>query len=288
MGNPYFSMTDHTALVSQSAFASQLTVHAQGSSSQSTSFHGSSIDDTQPSQTAHAKLMELHRTLHRRMRERSWDLHPHWDRSRWVYGASAACRSDIQGLTLPYLRSYDQAVLVERLMGREGNHAATSTDIHRHPVIELRLTPEHFVVELVLTPTSWWDQRNLIGKLSIERHRQTLRTLLQQMNGEYRFGFWEGIHLSDMHLTSRQLLRTGVLDEWMSTFSDGQDWLRVGVWYEPENAALCVENILDETLHRIGALNEVYKFLLWSGNNNFHSFYRSGGSVASSTRARHN
>ena len=165
-------------------------------------------------------------------------------------------------------------MLVERLMGRDGSDMSANVDIYRHPVIELRITPENFAIELIMSPLAWWDQRNLIGKLSVDRHHETLRGFLQHIDGDYRFGFWDGTELSDMHLTSRQLLRGNILNEWMSTFADGQDWLRVGVWYEPEDPALSTENILNETVQRVVALYKLYNFMLWTSNNNFQSFYR--------------
>ncbi len=220
------------------------------------------------------KFYELHRLFFRRMRDHNWDLHPHWDKSSMITLLSAASSTEIKGLALPYLRSKEQRQLVERLMGREGHGTATSSDIHRHPVIELRVTPTHFAIELILSPFSWWDQRNLLGKLAVDRHRQTLRTLFGEMDGDFRFGFWEGTELSDMHLTSRQVLRGNVLDEWMGTFSDGQDWLRVGVWYEPDHAALKTDAILGEVVKRFAWLHRLYTFMLWTSNNNFQSFYR--------------
>jgi hypothetical protein len=179
-------------------------------------------------------------------------------------------------LTLPYLRSKEQGILVERLMGRDNSDV--SGDIYRHPVNELRITPENFAIELIMSPLSWWDQRNLIGKLAVARHRENMRGVLQRIDGDYRFGFWDGTHLSDMHLTSRQLLRGNILDEWMSTFSDGQDWLRVGVWYEPDDPALNDDRILSEVVGRVVALEKLYTFMLWTSNNNFQSFYRKTGS----------
>jgi hypothetical protein len=225
-------------------------------------------------QGLHDKFAELHTSLRRRMRDHNWDLHAHWEKSQMISSRSAACSHWINGVTLPYFRSQEQARLVERLMGRDGVGFNASVDTHRHPVIELRLTPEHFAIELIVSPSSWWDQRNLIGKLSVARHRDTLRELLRRMDGDYRFGFWDGIHLSDMHLTNRQLLRGTILDEWMSTFADGQDWLRVGVWYEPDDPALEAPQIISEIVQRVGALYGVYNFLLWTSNNNFQTFYK--------------
>jgi hypothetical protein len=228
----------------------------------------------QDMQSVYDKFVELHKALHRRMRDHNWDLHPNWDQNGMFVGRSAACSNNFVGLSLPYLRSREQAQLVERLMGRENSGMPQHVDVHRHPVVELRLTPEHFAVELVLSPTAWWDQRNLIGKLSVNRHREAFRALLQRMDGEYHFGFWDGIHLSDVHLTNRQLLRGSILEEWMSTFSDGQDWLRVGVWYEPENPSLSTSAIFSELTGRIAALYGLHTFMLWTSNNNFHSFYK--------------
>lgn len=247
MSTAYFSQLDHDTLASLPA-------------------------QVAPTQEVFDKLAELHRTLYRRMRDHNYDLHPHWNKAGLISSHSGACNGEINGLALPYLRSREQGVLVERLMGREG--ADLSADIYRHPVIELRITPENFAIELIMSPQSWWDQRNLIGKLTVARHRETLRNILQRIDGDYRFGFWDGVHLSDMHLTSRQLLRGTFLDEWMGTFADGQDWMRVGVWYEPLDPALNADNILNEVVTRMVALEKLYTFMLWSSNNNFQSFYR--------------
>lgn len=235
------------------------------------SLNASTPQDLQP---LYDKFVDLQNSLTRRMRDHNWDLHPHWDRNRMLVGRSAAASGQFAGLALPYLRSREQAHQVERLMGRDGIDSPVNVDIHRHPVIELRLTPEHFAIELVLAPSAWWDQRNLIGKLSVARHRDSFRSILQRMDGDYRFGFWDGIHLSDAHLTNRQLLRGSILDEWMSTFSDGQDWLRVGVWYEPNHPVLNSTTLLNDITQRIAALHGLYTFMLWTSNNNFHSFYK--------------
>ncbi|MDX2162234.1 MAG: hypothetical protein SF162_12985 [bacterium] len=265
MQTSYFSEADHQAL---SAAAS----------------------DAQAAQQVHAKLFELHQALHRRMRDRNWDVHPHWDKARIISGHSASCHGEIAGLVLPYLRSKEQAALVERLMGRDYAQAAAHTDSTRHPAIELRITPANFVVELVLNPAAWWDQRNLIGKLSIDRHRTALRSILQRMNqnmtDDFRFGFFEGCHLNDMHLNARHLLRGKVLEEWMSTFADGQDWLRVGIWYPPDHAALAQGSIVNEVLLRLEPLYDLYHFIVWTSNNNYQNFYPKS-SVVPNSRDQH-
>ena len=163
---------------------------------------------TRDAQEVYDKFGELHRTLYRRMRDHNYDLHPHWNKATADLNRSASCSGEIIGLSLPYLRSKEQGVLVERLMGRDG--VDLSGDIYRHPVIELRITPENFAIELIMSPLSWWDQRNLIGKLSVARHRETLRGILQRMDGDYRFGFWDGTsperHAPDQPPTSARQL----------------------------------------------------------------------------------
>jgi hypothetical protein len=235
------------------------------------------------SQVVQDKALTLHATLRRRMREANWDLHPNWTQAKGLAFRSAARMGDTSllatALALDYLRSREQAHLVERLMGRDMPGSAVTCDIRRHPVIELRLTPTHLAVELVMSPAAWWDQRNLVGKLSIPRHQDTLRTLIQRMDGDLRFGFWNGIDLNDMHLTSRQLLRGTTLNEWMNTFGDGHDWLRVGAWYAPDDPSLDETRIVGELLRRIGSLYTLYTFALWTSNNNFQSFYRGAASA---------
>jgi hypothetical protein len=224
-------------------------------------------------QTIHAKLLDLHTALYPRMRNHGLDLHPRWQKTSIVSRESAAELDPVQSVVLTYFRSREQAEMVERLMGKDRITAGCQVDTYRHPVIELRLTPDHFVVELILSPYAWWDQRNFIGKLERPNQRQAFRRLLRDLDDDYRFGFWNGVHLSDMHLTNGELQFGRVLDEWMDTFADGQDWLRVGKWYTPYNAALSTDNILSEVLRAIKSLHSIYQFMLWTSNNNFHAFY---------------
>jgi hypothetical protein len=220
------------------------------------------------------KFLELHKALHRRLRDQSWDLHPHWDRTQMISNYSTANSGAIAGMALRYTRSREQALLVERLMGREDVALALGVDSHRHPVIEVRLTPNHVAVELVVSAASWLDQQNLIGKLGVPRHRQALKSIIQRLPTDTCIGFWSGVDKDDMHLTAAQLSRGLVLDEWISTFQDGHDFLRVGMWYEPQAEPLQAGSIVSELTRRIGALYNVYSFLLWSSNNDFRTFYQ--------------
>lgn len=224
-------------------------------------------------QAARAKLLNLHKALYERMRSLHLDLHPHWQKNATVTNTTAAAGEEKDVLALRYFRSIEQAQMVEGLMGIDGLSGPTAVNPYRHPIIETRLAADHFAVELILTPDAWWDQQNLIGKLDLERHRGHMRELLRNLGGDYCFGFWDGAYLSDMHLTAWQLAQPRILDEWMATFADSQDRLRFGVWYEPQHPALSIENIVNETFERINDLYNVYEFLLWTSNNNYHSFY---------------
>ena len=219
------------------------------------------------------KLYTLHENLHSRIRNYDLDLHPHWQKSAIISYRSAACTGDNATLVLPYFRSHEQAQMVERLMGRENQEWSGEATPYRHPVIELRVTPEHFAVELILSPFAWWDQQNFIGKLELPRHRQQFHALMSQLDPDYRLGFWDGIQLSDMHLTAWELRHTTVFEEWMQTFADGQDWLRIGKWYSPIETDANSEEITQEIFTQVKNLHNMYTFLLWTSNNNFHSFY---------------
>lgn len=246
----YFTTTDHTAY----------------RAGQVASFEGQSAQD---------KMLNLHRALHERMRAHDWDLHPHWQKSRILTSTSAATLAPADVLTLTYFRSVDQAQLVENLMGIDThtNHHVINVDPYRHPVIELRLGYDHFAIELILSRSAWWDQQNFIGKLELDRHRTTLRNLLRSMSNDYCFGFWDGTQFSEMHLTTWQLAQSRIMNEWLDTFADGQDWLRFGVWYDPNDPALYASNIVGEAFRRMSDLYVLYDFMLWTSNNNYRSFY---------------
>ena len=225
-------------------------------------------------QQVYDRLYNLHTAVYRRVRDHNYDLHPCGDSAAIITESSAFPGDDQRALTVTYFRSHEQAQLVERLMGRDGLTAHTDIETQRHPTIELRLTPTHFAVELVLSRYAWWDQQNFIGKLAIQRHRESFRAIMQRIGSDYLVGFWDGPALGDMHVTTRQLLRGNNLSDWMSTFCDGQDSLRIGAWYELGDAALDHALIVNEVMKRMTALYNVYNFILWTSNNDYHSFYR--------------
>jgi hypothetical protein len=235
--------------------------------------HGQSVNASAELQHAYSKFFDLHTAIHPRVRNHNLDLHPRWQKSSLISRESAACLEQSSSLVLTYFRSREQAELVERKMGKEPGAQTGDVDTYRHPVIELRLTPDQFAIELILSPYAWLDQQNLIGKLELPNHRSTFRSILRSFPADYRFGFWNGVELGDMNLSISELLRGRILDEWMDTFADGQDWLRVGKWYSPEDPVLQVGNILPEVFETIKTLHSLYTFLLWTSNNNFSDFY---------------
>jgi hypothetical protein len=200
--------------------------------------------------------------------------HVHNDISR----LSVSCREPGQALSLQYWRSGTQAEVVERMMGRD-IYSREDIEVNRHPVIEMRIAPDHFALELILTPDARIDQQNLAGKLKVERHRRTFFQLLQRLGGDYRMGFWQGIELGEMHLQADQFRWIQVLDEWISTFSPGTDYFRVGVWYDPDDEVLSDERIVPELVEHFKTLHSLYVYLLWTSDNNFRSFYQNQGAT---------
>jgi hypothetical protein len=220
-------------------------------------------------QRTYNKLLDLHKNLHAQFRNHNIYLQAHRPTSNPVQFTSVSSPAETEAMTVQYFRSSGEAQLVERHMGRDFADTNTQVDARFHPVIELRLTPHYFAIELVISPEAWWDQENMAGKLSIARHRQAFYEMLRDLQGDFRFGFWHGIHLSDMHLTNGQLSSARALDAWMQTFCPGQDWFRIGIWYAPEDPALDGVNMCEEVFARVKMLHRLYTFLAWSSNNDY-------------------
>lgn len=221
-------------------------------------------------QQACEKLRQLHIIVYPQLRAHHLDLHT--STKGLITFASPSALTMSGSVSIVYHRPAGQSLAVERLMGRE-NSEAEQIEARRHPVIELRLTPKHFTIELLLSPDAWWDQQNLMGKLTIARHRSEFYTLLSKLDTTYMLGFWRGVSLNDMHLTAEQMRWPQVLDEWIGTFAPGKDWFRVGTWYRPAAATLNGDNIAAEVLRHIRTLYVIYEHALWTSNNNFRSFY---------------
>lgn len=227
-------------------------------------------------ETAVKKLSQLHEKLYPQLLNHGLDLHLS-QKQKTVAFESASTSTKRGMITLQYMRTRSQAVRVERLMGRDET-SNNGVESRRHPVIEVRLTPEHLVVELILSPYAWWDQQNFLGKLTVDRHRAAFYKLLQKLDGETKIGYWRGVQLDEMHVKVDQLYRQHIWDEWISTFDAGKDWLRVGKWYAPEAEAISADNSLKELVQQIRGLYTIYEDIIWSSNNNYREFYTSSKS----------
>jgi hypothetical protein len=234
-----------------------------------------------PHDSAYLKMRDLHDAIQDKIRLNDWNLHPHWQKSQRVTHLSAAATNAPENvLAAVYYRSYEQARVIEDLMAIDQEDVLPM----RHPVIEMRLAADYFAVELILSPLAWWDQKNFIGKFEIRRHRDALRALMLGLDGDYHLGFWGGESRDDADVSIWQLLQGRLLGEWVATFCEGQDWLRFGVWYEPEASQLRADHIVHEVTQRVGELYRLYDFLLWSSNNNYHEFLESSSKRARSAR----
>ncbi|MBK8021618.1 MAG: hypothetical protein IPK19_09350 [Chloroflexi bacterium] len=221
------------------------------------------------------QMTQLQYTLSRRLMAMGSELQATWDRKTPVSSYSHAANADIEGLTFSFVRPRAQATLIEKLMGR-GAIAPAAADPARHPVLEVRLTPDQLVVELILSPLARWDQRNFAGKMRVERHRDSFRSLLCGTSADLFIGFWNGENLQDAHLTCRQLLRGRFLEEWFGTFSAEHDWLRIGVWSQLDDPSFMQGSMVSELSKSVVALAQIYKFMAWSSENDFHSFLGTG------------
>ena len=234
-------------------------------------FTSSSIYESMEQARQH--LEQLHAGLHARMQVQNLDLHIYRDRGqKIVTGGSTTTRDEHNALALQYARSKTEARRIERLMGLGIEAASTPVQVRRHPTIEIRLTPTAFCIELVLSPEAWWDQQNLMGKLNVQRHRESFYAMLRRLDPRYRQGFWHGTDLSDMHIASTVSHNDHVLREWFNTFEPRQDYFRLGIWYADDDAALQGDAIHDEIMQQIKTLYRFYGFLLWTSDNNYRDF----------------
>lgn len=170
--------------------------------------------------------------------------------------------------TVSYIRPFESAQNVEYLLGVE--MPISELNVRRHPVIELRAYKDGIVMEFVLPPDAWWDQENFIGKLTVSRHRQSFRQLIQKLGSDFRIGFWSGVKLDDLVLTPAQASHPAVFEQWVSTFCCGQNWFRVGVWYETIEAV--TPELVNEMFENACLLHSIYEFVSWKGSNDYRAF----------------
>ena len=136
----------------------------------------------------------------------------------------------------------------------------------------MRLSDSCFTVEFIISPDAWYDQQNAQGKLTVARHRSEFYSLLQKLSEAHYMGFWQGTHLSDMHLNGKFFPHPRILNEWMSTFHPHADWFRIGKHYILDDESLSSEAIVAELIEQFELLYPIYKFFLWTSGNNFREF----------------
>lgn len=170
--------------------------------------------------------------------------------------------------TVMYHRPFEEAQNVEYMLGCE--LPIHHLNVRRHPVIELRAHKDGIVMEFLLPPDAWWDQENFIGKLTVSRHRQAFRQIIQKLSEDFRIGFWSGVDLDDLVLTPRQASHLMVFDQWVNTFCCGQNWFRVGVWYDSVEAV--TPELIAELFEKAQRLNSIYAFISWKGSNDYRAF----------------
>jgi len=214
-----------------------------------------------PAASPSHQFLEVHTSLYAKFRNNNIYL------QAVNSGMSALSYEPEQALVFAYVRLYGEAQLVERMIGLK----STEIDLRRHPLIELRLTEKHLALEFVLSPLAWWDQRNLIGKLSVKRHHDELRDLLQQLPVEMILGHWHGTNLSEQHLTLRHLRSQRAMDAYLQTFADARDPIRIGLWQDAE--AINSREVVADLFEAVQSLYGIYKFLAWTSRNDYQAFY---------------
>lgn len=216
------------------------------------------------------KIARLHTAILSDIQKEHFNLHPSPEAPGLI---SASSLHNGEVLILQYLRYEAQAIAVERLMGRETINTVQEIDTFRHPLIELRLTPSGLAVEFIMSPDAWWDQQNMVGKLSLDEHRQQFYHLLKQLKSDFALGFWRGTHLSDMHLKTNQFQHQPIITEFLSTFQPNKDWFRLGIWYGITDDALSEDKIVGTLMQNIRDLMPFYQYFLWTSDNNYRNFY---------------
>jgi hypothetical protein len=219
-------------------------------------------------------MLTLHRAVYPRMQQHRVNLHPGYSSLQGVDYNTLTTPFDADAISLLYTRTPSEAETVEHMLGRDTDGTNRPIEVHYHPGIEVRLMSDHLAVELVVPPTARYDQQNIIGKMTIEQHRDKLYDLLAQLPKHYLLGFWSGIHTTEMHLSLEKLPPKKVLSDFMDTFAAGRDCLRIGRWYEPEAPELHADTIFNTVFENVRELYAIYTFIAWTNNNNFQVFYK--------------
>jgi hypothetical protein len=232
------------------------------------------LTQTNASEKSHVQeqFFALHKKIMEQLQVNDIDLNIVKPTVKAVHNETVSQHTDDNILAVQYMRPRGKAVNVERLMGREEVASANTIITRLHPVSELRLSDSGLAIEFIISPDAWWDQQNVKGKLSVSRHRHEFYSMLMGLQSEYCMGFWQGIHLSEMHLTGKYFQHPRILDEWLSTFHPNADWFRIGIWYDIDDEVISKTEIVPELMKQIQTLFPLYNYFLWTSDNNFREF----------------
>lgn len=230
--------------------------------------------ETPDIQALFVAFKQLQERLHRQMLALNLYLFPHSVNGQACGMLSVTSLIEGGLLCTRFLRAAGICTNVERLMGLEDVHSAAKVQPRRHPVIEIRLQPNYFAVEFVVSSDAWWDQENLMGRLSLPRHRDEFFSTIAKLNSQFCMGYWQGIALNEMRISVRHLRRRPIFEEWLKTFEASKDNLRIGRWYALDDPVLSQESIEQTLLADIHALYALYTQVSWTGENNFRPLYR--------------
>lgn len=233
------------------------------------------LEESQGLQDVHRKMADLHRHLYEQMKNYNVRLMSLGVINPIAFqSVTASSTTPTQGvLSVRYIRSLGVALTVERLMGRENISSSQQLKPRHHPIIELRLTPQHLSLEFVLPASAWYDQENLMGKLTIARHRQTFFTLLSRLDPNTKIGFWRGELLSEMHVSVNSLHQSAMFTDWFNTFTPRQDDLRLGLWYAPNTPELEPNWLKTSLIERVLSLYHLHEFIGWTSDNHFRELF---------------
>ena len=217
------------------------------------------------------KFLALHDVLYPEIRQRGWDLHPHWHApnivSTWYIGRI----QKIQFMKLRYLRSKDDVSKVEQMMGLPRPLDYAETQYVKHPMLDIRIDSRYLAVELLVTDQAWWDAQNFKRKVVRQASaRRELINLLHELGSDYIFGGWPDTKDPELITTAADLAHEDQLLAWLSGFEPGYDWLRVGVWYsDSTDRRLTKKRFAGEIIACFARLHPLYEFLLWRADNDF-------------------
>jgi hypothetical protein len=216
------------------------------------------------------KFLALHDALYPEIKRAGLELYPHWHTpnivSTWYIGRI----EQIWFMKLRYLRSRAQVKAVEDMMGVPSPLDYSETQYTKHPMLDIRISSQYLVIELLLTDQAWLDAQNFkqkVGNHAIEQQR--FIDMLRSLGNDYIFGFWPDTREPEFD-TAADLASDSKIELWLSDFEPGYDWLRLGIWYtDYADHRLRTGRIVREVMYRFKQLYPVYKFILWSPENNY-------------------